>query len=181
VLNDKIRKALTDQFDAEFYSAYLYLAMAAYCQAADLPGFSHWLRIQVQEELVHATKFYDFVHDRNGRMELGAVPKPPFEWASVTAAFEDALKHEQYITGRINDLVALARAEKDFAADTFLQWFVTEQVEEEANVTEVLRKLRVAGQQGAGLYVLDQEMATRVFTPPAGMALSGAEGAAPAA
>jgi ferritin len=181
VLNDKIRKAFTDQFDAEFYSAYLYLAMAAYCQAADLPGFAHWFRIQVQEELVHATKFYDFVHARGGRMELGAVPKPPLEWPSASAAFEDALKHEEYITGRIDNLVALARAEKDFAADNFLQWFVSEQVEEEASVTEVLRKLRIAGSQGPGLYALDQEMAARVFTPPAGMASSGAEGAAPAA
>lgn len=181
MLNDKVRQALNDQFNAEFYSAYLYLAMAAYCQAAELPGFSHWFRIQVQEELVHATKFYDFLHERGGRVELAAVAKPPAEWPSPGAAFEDAYKHEQYITGRIHDLVALARAEKDFAADAFLQWFVTEQVEEEASVTEVLRKLRVAGAQGPGLYVLDRELGARVFTPPAGMATSGAEGMAPAA
>jgi len=180
MLSEQMARELNAQFNAEFYSAYLYLAMAAYCRDADLPGFAHWFRIQVQEELVHATKFYDFLGERGGRVELDAVAKPPRDWPSIRGALEDALRHEQYVTGRIHKLVAFARGENDFASDKFLQWFVAEQVEEEASVTEVLRKLALAGETGADLYVLDREMATRTFTPPAGMSYTGAEGAAPA-
>lgn len=162
---EQMMKALNEQFTAEMYSAYLYLAMASDLASKGMNGFSNWLRVQAQEENTHAMMFYDFILERGGKVEPGAMEKPPSEWKTPADAFADALKHEQYITGRINDLVDLAIKSRDHATNAFLQWFVTEQVEEEASARDVIDKLKIA--QGGMLYALDKEMETRVFTPPA--------------
>lgn len=167
MLKEKIQDALNAQINAELASAYIYMAMAAYFESKDLPGYAHWMGIQVQEELFHVQKFYQYVNERDGRVTLGAIEAPPKEWASPLAAFEAAYKHEQYISGRIHDLVHLARAEKDAATENFLQWFVSEQVEEEANTKAAVGRLKIVGDNGYGLLMIDGELATRVFTPPA--------------
>ncbi len=167
MISEKMQEALNRQANAEFYSSYLYLSMSAYFASLTLAGLANWMRVQAQEELVHAMKFYDFVNGRGGRVELTAIEGPPTEWGSPLAAFEAALRHEQKVTGLINALVGLAAAEQDHASAIFLQWFVTEQVEEEASALEVVQRLKLVGQEGAGLLMLDRELATRVFTPPA--------------
>jgi ferritin len=166
MLNRKMEKALNEQINAEFYSAYLYLAMAGHFAAEGLSGFAIWMRMQTQEEMAHAMKMYDFVHERGGRVALGAIPQPAAKWKSPLDVFADVLAHEQKVTGLINGLVDLALAEKDHATTIFLQWFVTEQVEEEASAGEVLHKLKLIGKDANGLFVLDRELGQRVFTPP---------------
>jgi ferritin len=125
------------------------------------------MTVQNEEETFHAMKFFRYVSERGGRVTLDAIEKPQFEWESPLAAMEAALSHEGYITGRINDLVNLALEEKDHATASFLRWFVDEQVEEEDNVNEVVQKLRMVGSDGGGLFMMDRDMATRVFVPPA--------------
>jgi ferritin len=137
MVKKKIEAALNKQLNAELYSSYLYLSMSAYFQSINLPGFANWMRVQTQEELVHAMKFYDFINERGGRVMLQKIDSPPTKWASPLNVFESAYKHEQKVTGLINDLVNLAVGEKDHATNIFLQWFVTEQVEEEASADEV--------------------------------------------
>lgn len=177
MFSEKMQKALNGQLNAELYSAYLYLSMAAYFAAEDLPGFTNWMRVQVQEELVHAMKFFDFVNDRNGRVTLGSIEGPPTAWDSPRAAFEHVLAHEQKVTGLINDLVTLAADENDHATHNFLQWFVAEQVEEESSANAVLQKIKLAGDTGGGMLMVDDQLATRVFTPPPGTASANAPGA----
>lgn len=162
---EQMMKALNEQFTAEMYSAYLYLAMASDLASRGLNGFANWMRVQAQEENTHAMMFYDYILERGGKVVPGAMEQPPSDWETPIAAFDAALKHEQYITGRINDLVDLAIKHRDHATNAFLQWFVTEQVEEEASARDVIDKLKMA--QGGMLYALDREMGTRVFTPPA--------------
>ncbi len=164
MLSEKMQKVLNGQLAAELYSAYLYVSMAAYFDAADLPGFANWMRVQAQEELTHGMKFCRYVNEQDGRVVLGPVEGPPTEWDSPAAAFEHVLEHEQKVTGLINELVKLAAEEKDQAARDFLQWFVKEQVEEEESAEAVLRKVKEAG---AELSALDGELAARVFKPPA--------------
>lgn len=168
MLSEKLQKALNEQLNAELYSSYLYLSMSAYFQSVNLAGFATWMRIQAQEELIHAMKFYDYINERSGRVALGPVDGPPTEWKSPPAAFEHAREHERMVTGRINDLVNLAIEERDHATNGFLQWFVTEQVEEEASADAVVQKLKLVGGDGGGLFMVDQELGKRVFTPPAG-------------
>jgi ferritin len=170
MVKKKIEAALNKQCNAELYSSYLYLSMSAYFQSINLPGFANWMRVQTQEELVHAMKFYDFINERGGRVTLQKIDSPPTKWASPLNAFESAYKHEQKVTGLINDLVNLAVGEKDHATNIFLQWFVTEQVEEEASADEVVQKLKLVGKDSGGLFMLDGEMGQRVFTPPAASA-----------
>jgi ferritin len=161
----KIPKAMEDainnQIREELESAYLYLAMAAYFEDQDLPGFSAWMRNQYQEELAHAHKFFDFLFEREGRSLVPAIKEPQVEWKSPLDAFEAAYAHEQHITSCINDLVLLARKEGDMASDTFLQWYVTEQVEEEATAIAIVKQLRMVGDSKTGLFLLDQEMGKR--------------------
>lgn len=166
MLKEKLQDELNKQINEELYSAYIYLSMNAYFESMNLKGFANWMRVQVQEELVHAMKFYDFIVGRGGRVKLDQITKPPIEWKSPLDAFEAAYAHEQHITGRINILVNLAIEEKDHATNAMLQWFVTEQVEEEANTSSVVEKLKLAGKKGPGLLMLDQELGTRVFIPP---------------
>ena len=175
MLSKKMEAALNDQLREETYSAYLYWAMAADFEEKNLTGFANWMRIQAQEEMVHAIKFYTFLIDRGGRVKLQALEAPPSEWKTLLAAFEAALKHERHITGCINKLKDVARKENDNAASMFLDWFVNEQVEEEKNADEKVKTLKLVGDNGHGILMLDREAAARVFTPPA------AAGAAPAA
>lgn len=166
MLNEKMLKALNGQINAEMYSSYLYLSMEAYFQSISLGGFANWMRSQVQEEMFHGMKFYDFVCERGGRVTLDTIKKPDSEWKSPLAAFKQILKHEQLVTSLINDLVELAMAEKDHATLNFLQWFVAEQVEEEASVGEIVDKLKLIKEDTSGLFMLDAELGKRVFTIP---------------
>ena len=156
-----MEKALNAQFNAELYSGYLYLAMAAYFEDNDYSGFAAWMRVQADEELEHGMKFYDYLIRRGAKVNIEAIAKPDTEWESPLAAFEQALNHERYVTSLINDLVALAREEKDFATDNFLQWFVEEQVEEEENAMENVSKLTLAGESKELLFKINEDMGTR--------------------
>ena len=161
MLSKKVEKALNEQLNAEMYSAYLYLSMAAWFESQNLPGFASWMRVQTREENAHAMKFFGFVNERRGRVTLKAIEAPAQEWKSPLAAFEAALEHEQYITGRIGDLVNLAGAEKDHATAAFLQWFVNEQVEEEASVDRIVQQLKMAKDAPGALLMLDHVMGER--------------------
>jgi len=167
MISEKVQKALNDQVAAEFYSAYLYLSMSAYLESIDLPGFANWMRVQYQEEVTHAEKIFDHVIERDGRAVVKAWEAPPAEWKSALDVFETAYAHEQKVTGLINNLVDLALSEKDHASFNFLQWFVNEQVEEEASVKAIVQQLRLLGDSRAGLFQIDRELGRRVFTPPA--------------
>lgn len=167
MLSDKMEQALNKQLNAELYSAYLYLSMAAYFYAINLNGFANWMTVQNLEETAHAMKFYHFINDRGGRVRLEVIDKPQVEWSSPLEVFEETLKHEEKVTSLINNLVDLAIAERDHASNAFLQWFITEQVEEEASANEIIQHLKLAGNDPNALFMLDRELATRVFTPPA--------------
>ena len=167
MLNQRMEDALNEQHNAELYSGYLYLAMSAWFQSINLSGFAAWMRVQAQEELVHAMKFYDYINERGGRVTLKTIDGPPSEWDSPLAAFEGAYAHEQKVTGMINGLVDLAREEHDHATEIFLQWFVTEQVEEEDSANEVVQKIKLMGEASGGLFMLDRELGQRTFTSPA--------------
>ncbi len=166
MIGKKMEEALNGQLNAELYSAYLYLSIAAYFESVDLVGFANWMRIQTQEEQFHAMKFYDYIIERSGRVILRPIEAPPSDWDSPLAVFEATLEHEQKVTGLINDLVYLARDEKDNASEVFLQWFVKEQVEEEDNVGKVLGQLKPIKDSPEALFMMDKEMGQRVFTPP---------------
>jgi ferritin len=170
MINKNMEKAINEQINAETYSAYLYLSMEAYFRSLDLSGFANWMRVQVQEELTHAMKMYDFVDARGGRIILKAIAAPQTEWKSPLAVFEATYEHEQKVTGLINDLVNLAIQEKDHAANTFLQWFVNEQVEEEASAEKIIQQIKMMGDAPGGMFMLDRELGLRVFTPPAAAA-----------
>jgi ferritin len=166
MLSKKMQDALNKQLNAELYSSYLYLSMSTYFQSLNLGGFANWMRVQAQEELMHAMKFYDFVNERDGKVVLQAVDGPPAEWDSPLAVFEHVYEHEQKVTGLINDLVNLAIGERDHATNIFLQWFVTEQVEEEASANEVVQRLKLLGKDKGGLFMLDRELAQRAPATP---------------
>lgn len=168
MISEKIQDAFNEQINAEIYSSYLYLSMAAYFDSINLNGFASWMRVQAQEELVHSMKFFDFINERGGAVVLKAIAGPPTRWESPLAAFQEAFKHEQKVSSLINNLVDLSLEERDHASNAFLQWFVTEQVEEEASADGVIQQLKLAGDQGGGLFMIDKEMAARTFVyPPA--------------
>ena len=168
MIGERMQKAINEQIQAELGSAYIYLSMAAYFHDKGLDGMAHWMRAQTQEEMVHAMKFYDHLVERDGVVELLEIEKPQKEWESPLDAFQAAYKHEQYITARINNLVKIAAEENDNASAIMLQWFVTEQVEEEANASKVMHDLEIAGDSGHAILMLDRELATRpqLFTLP---------------
>jgi ferritin len=166
MIGKKMQEALNAQLNAEFYSSYLYLSMAAYFESTDLPGFSNWMRIQFQEEQFHSMKLYNYILERGGKVILEPIEAPPSEWGGALAVFEATLAHEEKVTGLINDLVYLARDERDNAADIFLQWYVKEQVEEEDNVSTVLGQLRHIKDSPQALFLFDRELGQRIFTPP---------------
>jgi len=161
MLSDKMQEALNGQLNAELYSSYLYLSMHAYFKRINLDGFANWMYFQAQEELTHAMKFYDFINQRGGKVRLQQVEAPPWEWDSPLAVFEATLEHEKKVTGRINALVDLALSEHDHATNIFLQWFVSEQVEEEESVVGVLEQLKLMGDAKGGLFMIDRELAKR--------------------
>ncbi len=167
MIGKKMVDALNKQIQEEMKSAILYLSMSADFQVKGLPGFANWMHVQYQEEMIHAFKIYDYILAQRQRVEFRTLEAPPASWDSPLAAFEAAFKHEQYITGCIHALVKLAREENDFATETFLQWFVTEQIEEENNADTIMQQCRMIGNNSQGLYMLDKELATRVFVPPA--------------
>ncbi len=166
MLNPKIQDAFNEQLNAELFSSYLYYSMAAYFASENLAGMASWMQVQAQEELMHVGKYFDFINDRDGRVLLAQVDAPRAEWSSPLDAFQDALAHERKVSGLINDLVDLSLSEKDHAANSFLQWFVTEQVEEEANVKTVADKLKLIGDNPVALYMLDGELGQRTPPPP---------------
>ena len=161
MLNEKVQQALNDQFNAEMYSSYLYLSMNAWFRSINLDGFANWMVQQAKEELVHAMKFYDFINQRGGRFVPAAIAAPPYEWDSPLAVFEDTLEHEQKVTAMINNLVEIAGGEHDHATHIFLQWFVTEQVEEEENAGGVLEQLKLVKDDKGGLFMIDRELLKR--------------------
>ena len=175
MMDEKMQEALNKQVNAEIYSAYLYLSMSAYFQSVNLDGFANWMRVQWQEELAHGLKFYDYVNERGGRVVLQAVEAPPSEWDSPLAVFENVYQHEQKVTSLINELVDLAVEAKDHATNNFLQWFVSEQVEEEASADEVVQKLKLVGDDPSGLFMIDRELAQRGSTASAAPTEGGAE------
>ena len=168
MISDKMQDAINAQINAEMYSAYLYLSMSTYFEAQNLPGMAIWMQTQAQEEMVHAMKFYAYVHEARGRVKLAALDAPPTEWESPLAVFEAAFAHEQKVTSLINGLVDLAIAEKDHATNAMLQWFVTEQVEEESNADTIVQQLTRIGDATQPLLMLDRELGARVplFTIP---------------
>lgn len=167
MLSEKMQKSLNQQVNAELFSSYLYFSMAAYFESLSLKGMASWMRVQAQEELVHVGKYFDYMTDRGARVLLGSIEAPQAEWGSPKAAFDAALAHEQKVTGMINKLVTLAKQESDHATENFLQWFVAEQVEEEASADEVVQKLKLVGKSVEGLLYLDDKLGVRTFAPPA--------------
>jgi ferritin len=167
MISKKMEKALNEQVNAELFSAYLYLSMEAYFRSLNLNGFANWMRVQTQEEIMHAMKIYDFIDERGGRILLKAIGGPDTQWDSPLAAFEAVYTHEQKVTGLINNLVNLAIEEKDHATNTFLQWFVNEQVEEESSADQMVQQLKMMEKAPGGMFMLDRELGQRVFTPPA--------------
>lgn len=174
MISSNLITAVNKQIKAEMYSANLYLSMAAYFQSEGLQGFSHWMRVQYEEETQHALKFNDYLLMRGGAVQILAIEEPPHTWSSPLDVFEHVLQHEQLVSKMINDLVYLAREERDYAAEVFLHWFVTEQVEEEENDRDIIAKLKLIGSESHGLLMLDAELATRPSPPPITAAPAGA-------
>jgi len=167
MLSEKMAEALNKQVNNEVYSAYLYMSMSAYSTFIGLKGFANWFMVQYKEEMVHAMKIFDYINDQGGQVKLMPIAQPPTEFGGALDMFEKTLAHEKFVTKSINDLVNLAIEEKDHATNIFLQWFVTEQIEEEANDNEIIAKLKLVGKEGNGLFMIDKELAARVFVPPA--------------
>ncbi len=171
MLDKKIEKAINDQINFELFSAYLYLAMAAYFSSLNLNGFANWMKVQVMEEQSHAKKFYDYVLERGGKITLTGINGPQNKWKSPLAAFEDALAHERIVTEKINNLMNLAIELKDHASTSFFQWFIDEQVEEESTADGIIQSLKLIGKDSGGLFMIDKELASRIFNPPAGVTI----------
>jgi len=161
MISKKLQEAINEQIKNEFYSAYLYLAMAAHCEAENLPGFGKWLKIQAQEEMGHGMKFYEFLVDRGARVTLLGIPQPPASFKSMASLFAQVLEHEQKVTALINRLYEIALQEKDFPAQVLLHWFINEQVEEEKNATQILEQLRMIPEKGGALLFLDRHVGKR--------------------
>jgi ferritin len=163
MISKKMTDALNVQINKEIYSAYIYLSMAAYSEHIGLKGIANWFTVQYQEETGHAMRIYKYLQEQGAQVKLQAIEQPQTDYKSPTDMFEKTLAHEQYVTKSINGLVDLALKENDHATQIFLQWFVTEQVEEEANDHEILDKLKMIGESGSGLYMLDRELGARTF------------------
>lgn len=170
MISKRLEEAVNAQINAEMWSAYLYLSMSSYCYNAGYTGMANWFAVQFREEQDHAQIFINYLQSRGGRVLLRAIDAVDTEWASPLAAFEHTLKHEEKVTSLINNLMAIAVEEKDFASQSRLQWFIDEQVEEEENATDIIQKLRMLNGNGYGMYQLDQELAARVYTQAAPLA-----------
>ena len=167
MISKKIEDAINEQINAEMWSAYLYLSMAAYFEDQNLPGFANWMKIQYEEENSHAFKFFNYITERGGRVLLKPMAEVPHEWKSPIDVFEETLKHERYVTTLINNLMNIAVEEKDHATASLLQWFVNEQVEEEATAEEIVNQLKMIEGQGHALFFMDKEMKNRTFVDAA--------------
>ncbi|MCF6268345.1 MAG: ferritin [Melioribacteraceae bacterium] len=165
MISKKMEEALNNQLNRELFSSYLYLSMATYFENNNYVGMSKWMRLQADEEHAHSMKFFVFIQKIGGRVILEQIDKPQSEWDTPKKAFEDALAHEEYITKNINELTDLAIEERDHSTKTFLQWYIDEQVEEEATVNEIVQKFNLIGDSKSGLYMLDTELGTRILTP----------------
>jgi ferritin len=165
MITKRMEDALNKQINAEFYSAYVYLSMSVWCENKNLKGFANWLRVQYQEETAHALKIFDYVLERGGTVNLEKIDSPPHSWTDIIDVFENVLKHEQHVTSLIHNLVSISIEEKDYATNNMLQWFVNEQVEEEASATEILEQLKSFDGKGAPLFFMDKELKQRVFVP----------------
>jgi ferritin len=161
MISKAMQDAVNEQINKELFSSYLYLSMAAYFEDRNLPGFSRWLRVQVDEERQHGMKFYDFLVDRGGRVELKAIAAPQKEWTSSLEAFKEVQAHEAHVTASINALYELALAEKDYPAQVLLQWFISEQVEEEKNAAEIVAQLELIESHGTAVLMLDHRLGKR--------------------
>ena len=166
MIKKAMEDALNEQINAEFLSAYLYLSMSAYFNSLGLAGYANWMRIQHQEELAHATRFFDYLNERGGKVKLTPIGEVQIDFNGVVDVFERTLVHEQIVTGLINRLMDIAMHESDHATKSFLQWFVDVQVEEEANVEQILHNLRLIKGEGQGLLMMDRELQARVFVDP---------------
>lgn len=166
MINEKLEKAFNIQINKEFYSEYLYLSMQAYFERLNLKGFVNWMSVQVQEERAHAIGMFDYLNQRGGVVALEAIEKPEIDWKSPLDVFENVLKHEEYVTASINELMDVAEEVKDRAAMSFLNWYLKEQVEEEDNVGNVLATLRLIGDDKKALLMLDKDLAARTFIAP---------------
>ncbi len=167
MISEKMCAAMSDQVVAEFYSAYLYLSMSAYFDAAGLKGFAQWMKVQAGEELAHGDKIFNFIAERDGQIRLSAIEAPPAQWKSPLAAFIAAYQHEQKVTAMINQLVTISRAEQDYASESFLQWFVNEQVEEESTAKGIVDQLNIIDNHPQALLMLDRELGQRTAAAPA--------------
>lgn len=163
MISKRMQTAIDEQINAEFWSAYLYLSMSAYFERQNLKGFANWMKVQYQEEMTHAVKFFDYVHSRGGQVTLKPIAAVDTDWKNAIEVFSETLKHEQLVTALINNLANIAVEEKDHATNTMLQWFIAEQVEEEGNDEQILVQLKMIGDNGYGMLMLDKELATRVF------------------
>ena len=166
MINEKVGKILNSQVNKELYSAYLYLSMSAYFSDKGLLGFANWMRIQAQEEQAHAMLIYDFLINRGEKVVLTAVDAPPKSWENSLSVMEEVLKHEVYVTGLINNIISIAEEVKDRATISYMNWFIDEQVEEEANSQDIISKLKLIGEDKSALYLLDKDLAARVFVQP---------------
>lgn len=164
MLSKKMEEAINAQINAEMWSAYLYLSMAAYCHDKGYTGMANWFTVQFKEEQDHATIFFNYVVSRGGKVTLKAIDEVETEWASPLEAFQATLTHEKKVTSLINNLYALAEEEKDYASQSMLHWFIDEQVEEEENAHEIISQLTMIGDNGYGLYMFDKELAARTYT-----------------
>ena len=167
MIQKRIEEAFNIQINAELYSAYLYLSMASYFEAQNLPGFANWMRVQFQEEQFHAFKMFDFINERGGRVILTKIDGPKVEWENVIDVFEEVLAHEQHVTSLINNLMDIAIDERDHATRSFLNWFVDEQVEEESTAEAIIAELKLIDGKGNGILMMDREFRARVFNPAA--------------
>lgn len=178
MLNPKVEKIMNEQINAENYSAFLYLSMSAYFERLNLPGFAKWTYVQYLEETTHALKFFKYINERGGKVNLTAIKEVPTEWKSPVDVFDNIYKHEQHVTALINNIVDVAIQERDHASNNMLQWYVAEQVEEEASAQLILEQLKRIGESKDGLYMLDKEVGVRIFNDATGTINPIAGGAA---
>ncbi len=165
-MNPKVEKSLNDQMNFELYSSYIYMSMASYFRSLNLNGFAHWMEIQVREELAHSLKLYNYLTERGGKAVFEAIAKPPHEWDSPAEVFKHSHEHEQIVTSRMHEIVELALKEKDHTTNAHIQWYLNEQVEEEATVLGIYQQLKFADNSPQALLMFDRELAQRVFVDP---------------
>ncbi len=165
MISDTLRDELNEQIKYEMYSAYMYLAMSAWCAERNLSGFAHWMKLQAQEEVDHAMRFFNFLLERGARVELQAIDAPPADFGDPVAVMEQSLEHEKFVSSRIHQLYKLSVDEGDYPAQVMLQWFVSEQVEEEASIDEIVERMKMFGSDGASLLMVDTQLAARAPEP----------------